>query len=165
MEFVYDFTRWSEFKHLRFRFDSPLPAVSGASPIPGFILPQDWKDTSTFRFGSHYRISKDLELRAGFFFDENPIPAKSLSPAVPGVGSFSVTGGLGYTWNNITLDLGYMAVFYKTHKVSNSVLEGSNVLVTGGPVPVPAPGFPGNPGRDKYTLFQNFVSVHLKYRF
>jgi long-chain fatty acid transport protein len=165
LEFVYDFTRWSEFKRLRFRFDSPLPAVGGLSPIPGFIIPEDWRDTSTFRLGSYYRISKGLELRAGFFFDENPIPAKNLSPAVPGVGSFSVSSGLGYTWNKVTVDLGYMAVFYKTHRVSNNVLEGSNVLVTGGPVPVPAPGFPGNPGKDKYTLFQHFVSFHLKYSF
>jgi long-chain fatty acid transport protein len=164
-ELVYDFTRWSEFKYLKFRFDAPLPALAGTSPIPGFLIPEDWRDTSTLRFGTHYRFNNEIELRAGFFFDENPIPSKSLSPAVPGVGSFSVTTGLGYTWNKITLDLGYMAVFYKSHRVTNNVLEGSNVLVTGGPAPVPAPGSSGSPGRDKYELFQNFVSVHLRYRF
>src|ERR1043166_949825 len=52
VEFVYDYTRWSEFQNLSGQFGSPLPALGGLVSIPGFTIPQHWKNTSTLRFGS-----------------------------------------------------------------------------------------------------------------
>jgi hypothetical protein len=64
---------------------------------------------------------------------------------------------LGYNWQRLNVDLGYMAVFYKTRRVTNNVLE------TGGdPNALP---FPGVPGKDKYRIFQNLVGFHARYAF
>jgi long-chain fatty acid transport protein len=157
LEFEYDFTRWSEFDHLKASFSTPLPGLLGAAPIPGFFIPQNWKDTSTVRLGTSYKLNQNFELRAGLAVDETPIPSNTLSPAIPGADYLTLAGGLGYTWQRLKIDLGYMAVFYKTRRVTNNVLE------TGGdPAALP---FPGVPGKDKFKVFQNLVGLHLAYTF
>jgi long-chain fatty acid transport protein len=157
VELDYNFTRWSEFKHIKARFGPNLPALGGIVPISGFLLQQNWEDASSVRFGTRYKVNNNLELRTGMALDESPTPNSTLSPAIPGADLLTLNGGLGYSWNNFNIDLAYMAIFYKTRKVTNNALEtGSN------PAALP---FPGVPGRDTYETFQNFVSLNLRYRF
>jgi long-chain fatty acid transport protein len=156
-EFVYEYTRWSEFKNFTTTF-SPIPIFLPLSaPIPGFQLPQDWKNTSTLRFGSYYALNDNWELRGGIAVEETPIPSKTLNPAIPGADLLTLNAGIGYKWGKVSLDLAYMAVFYKTRRVTNNELEG---------LPATAPLFyAGAPGRDKYETFNNFVTVSIGYRF
>jgi long-chain fatty acid transport protein len=162
-EFVYDFTRWSEFERLKLNLATPLPALGGAFPIFQFIVPQNWKNTSTLRVGTTYKVNNELELRAGMALDEAPAPSSSLSPAIPTADIFAISGGFGYDWGtNLKIEFGYMALFYKNRNVTNNVLEGTNVVVNGG---VPTPAFPGAPGADKYEIFNHFLSFNLRYRF
>jgi long-chain fatty acid transport protein len=157
LEFEYDFTRWSEFDHLKASFSTPLPGLLGLAPIPGFFIPQNWKDTSTVRLGTSYKLNQKFELRAGLALDETPTPSSTLGPAIPGADYLSLTGGIGYSWQRLKIDLGYMAVFYKTRRITNNVLE------TGGdPNALP---FPGVSGKDKFRVFQNLVGLHLAYTF
>ncbi|MGH9857367.1 MAG: OmpP1/FadL family transporter, partial [Acidobacteriota bacterium] len=147
IEFQYDYTRWSEFKHLKASFSTPLPALGGLVPITGFLLPQNWKDTSSVRLGTAYKLTKEFEIRAGLAFDETPIPSSTLGPAIPGADYLTLATGIGYRWQRLKLDLGYMAVFYKTRRVTNNILE------TGGDSN--ALPFPGVTGKDKFSVFQN----------
>ena len=148
-EFVYEYARWSEFD----RFGATF---SPAAPLPGFSLPEDWKNTSTLRFGTSYKLDRHWEFRGGLAVEETPIPNRTLNPAIPGADLLTVNAGVGYEWRNFGFDLGYMAVFYKTRNITNNELEG-----------IPATGFafPGAPGRDKYETFNNFVSLSLSYKF
>ena len=157
VEFQYDYTRWSEFKHLKASFSKSLPALGGLVPITGFLLPQNWKDSSSLRFGTAYKLTNQLEVRAGLGLDETPIPSSTLGPAIPGADYLTLTGGIGYRWQRLKLDLGYMAVFYKTRRVSNNILE------TGGDAT--ALPFPGVSGKDKFSTFQNLVGLHATYQF
>ena len=156
-EFVYEFTRWSEFKNFTAMF-SPTPTfLPLAFPITGFSFPEDWKNTSTLRFGTYYALNKNWELRGGIAAEESPIPNHTLNPAIPGADVLTLNAGVGYKWEKVSVDLGYMAVFYKTRRVTNNELEG---------LPATTPlGFAGAPGKDKYETFNNFVTVSLGYRF
>jgi long-chain fatty acid transport protein len=156
-EFVYEHTRWSEFKNLAASF-SPAPTFLPLGiPLPGFTLPQRWKNTNTIRFGSFYKLNEDWELRGGLAVEESAIPSRTLNPAIPDADKLTLNAGVGYKWENFSLDFGYMAVFYKTRNVLNNELEG---------LPATAPlGFAGAPGKDKFSTFANFVSVSLGYRF
>lgn len=157
IELQYDYVRWSRFEHLKASFSHPLPGLGGAVPISGFLIPQNWKNSSALRFGTQYKLTSALDLRAGVGLDETPIPNSTLSPAIPGADYLTLTVGAGYNWRRLKIDMGYMAVFYKTRRVNNNVLE------TGGdPNALP---FPGAPGKDKYTTFQNLVGLHASYRF
>ena len=154
-ELVYEFTRWSEFKNFKATF-SPVPLFFGFVPVPGFNLPEDWKDTSSVRFGSFYTVNSSWELRGGISYDGGPSPNKTLNPSIPGGDAITLNAGIGYKWEKFGIDAGYMAVFYKTRKVTNNELEG-----------IPATGIPynGAPGRDKYQTFNNFLSLSASYRF
>jgi long-chain fatty acid transport protein len=156
-EFIYEYTRWSEFKNFTVTL-SPTPIFLPIGvPIPGFSLPQDWKNTSTLRFGTYYALNNNWELRGGIAVEETPIPSKTLNPAIPGADLLTLNAGIGYKWDKISLDLAYMAVFYKTRRVTNDELEG---------LPATAPLFyAGAPGRDKYETFNNFVTISIAYRF
>jgi long-chain fatty acid transport protein len=148
-EFVYEYARWSEFSRFSATFSPPIP-------LPGFRLPEDWKNTSTLRLGSSYKLNRNWELRGGVAVEETPIPGRTLNPAIPGADLVTLNAGLGYTWHDFGVDFGYMAVFYKTRRVTNNELEG-----------IPATGFafPGAPGKDKYETFNNFVSMSFSYKF
>jgi len=148
VEFVYEYARWSEFKTLKATFSS--------GPLPGFNLPQDWKNTSTLRVGSYYSLNPNIELRGGVGLEETPIPNRTLNPAIPSADVLTLNAGVGYKWGSFSLDVGYMAVFYKTRNVANDQLEGT-----------PATGIPflGAPGKDKYRTYDNQVALSLGYRF
>jgi len=79
-----------------------------------------------------------------------------LNPSIPGGDSITLNVGVGYKWDRFGIDAGYMAVFYKTRRVTNNELEG-----------IPATGIPynGAPGKDKYETFNNFLSLSASYRF
>ena len=156
-ELVYEYTRWSEFENFNATF-SPSPTFLPLGfPISGFSFPEDWKNTNTLRFGSYYVLNKNWELRGGLAVEESPIPNHTLNPAIPGADLLTLNAGLGYKWENISLDVGYMAVFYKNRRVTNNELEG---------LPATSPlGFAGAPGKDKYETFNNFLTLSLGYRF
>jgi len=156
-ELDYNFTRWSELKHIKAEFSPSLPALGGLAPISGIFLVQNWKDTSSIRLGTRYKLNENFELRGGMGLDQTPIPSSTLSPAIPGANILTINGGLGYSWNNFNFDFGYMAVFYKTRKVTNNTLETGN-----DPNALP---FPGLGPRDTYETFHNFVALNLRYRF
>jgi len=155
LEFEYNFTRWREFEHLKTSFTPSLSALGGLAPIGGFFIPQHWHDTSTLRLGTSYKLKQNLELRGG------------LAPGIAGPRLFAgmgvssnadylcFSGGLGYHWRRLKMDLGYMAVFYKTRRVRNTVLEtGDNSA---------ALPFLGVPGKDKHKIFQNLIGLHVGY--
>jgi long-chain fatty acid transport protein len=156
-ELDYNFTRWSELKHIKAQFNPSLAALGGLVPISGFFLVQNWKDASSIRLGTRYKVNQNFEARGGMGLDQTPIPSSTLSPAIPGANILTINAGLGYSWNSFNLDFGYMAIFYKTRRVTNNALETGN-----DPNALP---FPGLGPRDTYETFQNFVAFNLRYRF
>jgi long-chain fatty acid transport protein len=164
-EVDYKFTRWSVFRDLKVRFASPLPALGGAVPITALQAPQNWKDTSSVRLGIAYKINPQIEVRGGVGFDQSPVPTKSLSPAIPGADIVGLNGGIGYKFGQFGVDFAYSALFYKTRRVANNVLEGTNVKAFAGGVLLPALVPPGLGGQDKYKNFINLLSLDASYRF
>jgi len=156
LEFVYDWTKWDDFKNFKTTFATPLPALGGAVPISGLFVDAEWKNTSTLRLGTLFHLNESWDLMAGIAVDETPIPSKTLNPIIPGADILTVNGGASYTWRKLQLTVGYMAVFYKTRNVQNNVLEAS------APPPLTPPF---TPGPDKYETFNNFVSLNVRYRF
>jgi len=148
IEFVHDYTHWSEFRHLKARFNPPF--LGGT--LRGLFIQEKWKDTSSLRFGSSYRLDSQWVARAGLVLDESPIPAATLGPSIPGADTLTLNAGIGYQWKDWTVDLGYAAIFYKTRRVSNNVLEANSASAL-------------TPGRDKYAVFENFVSITMGFKF
>lgn len=148
VEFAYDYTHWSEFRHLKARFNHAF--LGGA--LRGLFIQEGWKSTNTLRLGTDYRLDGRWVVRGGLVLDESPIPASTLGPSIPGADTLTLNTGLGYRWESWKVDLGYAAIFYKRRSVSNSVLEANSSSTL-------------TPGRDKYKTFDNFVSITFGYQF
>jgi long-subunit fatty acid transport protein len=96
--------------------------------------------------------------------EETPIPNRSLNPAIPDAAKLTLNAGVGYRLNKLSLDVGYMAVFYKTRRVTNDQLEGSTA--TGIPfIPVCANGTQPCSNRDRFQTFAHFVTLSVGYHF
>jgi long-chain fatty acid transport protein len=85
-------TNWSEFD-IDVEYDTPGTALINQD------YSADWRDSNRFRTGVEWRPVLRWALRAGYFFDESPLPDKSVSLSnIVGVDRHNVTLGAGYEW-------------------------------------------------------------------
>ncbi|OPY81748.1 MAG: putative outer membrane protein precursor [Syntrophorhabdus sp. PtaU1.Bin153] len=102
-------TEWSSYKSLRADFDD------------GTFLDcrKRWHDVWTWRIGAQYRVSKYLDVRAGVFYDETPIPRSTLDPLVPSGDRVGYCGGFGLNLGKMTLDFGYNYIKDRSRRWNN----------------------------------------------
>lgn len=110
-------TNWSEFK-IDVNYEREGSALTDKD------YSADWKDSNRFRFGLEYKPIKNWALRAGYFFDESPLPDKSVSFSnVADVDRHNILLGVGYQWkNNWQLDFLY-AYAWGERTANNVVYE------------------------------------------
>lgn len=90
-------TEWTSYKTLKAVFDNGTSLTS----------PKNWHNAWLWRIGSQYRVNKYLDLRAGFLYDETPIPSATLDPLVPSGDRMGYCGGIGLHFDKLTFDIAY----------------------------------------------------------
>lgn len=63
-------------------------------------LYQRWKDQTVYQIGGAYQVNKQLALRAGFNYAENPVPDQYLNALFPAIVERHITAGFGYGFND-----------------------------------------------------------------
>ncbi len=113
----YAWTGWSCFKQLDIRY-------SDGSSASGEPVDENWKDTSRVAFGVHYypEFDENLVFRFGTAWDESPVRNSEYRTArIPCADRVWLSGGLGYTYGNLSFNLGYMyIIFYNDAPINNS---------------------------------------------
>ena len=67
-----------------------------------------WNVSNRYRLGGEYKFKESLALRAGFYFDESPVPEKQISfTNIADVSRKAVTLGTGYEWRKFQIDFLY----------------------------------------------------------
>jgi long-chain fatty acid transport protein len=98
-------TRWSRFKELRIRFDSPPPTGDD-------VTVENWKNTWRFALGVNYQYSSNLGLRAGVAHDQGPVQGSQRTPAIPDGTRNTLALGVNYKLtNSSSVDVGYTHLF------------------------------------------------------
>ncbi len=115
-------TGWSSMKKLEFQFDSPQFANFNNKPKP-----LNWEDVWCYKIGGQYALTKNLDLRAGYMYDKNPIPDATLGPVLPDSDRHSFSIGQGFHNDMFSLDIAYMW----THFVDRTVHNQNMVELTG----------------------------------
>jgi long-chain fatty acid transport protein len=87
------------------------------------ISEKDWKNTWTIRIGGQYRLSDQWKLRAGYVYDQNPVPSDRFETAVPDSDRQGVSIGTGYTSGNITVDASYLYLRFKNRTITDSLAD------------------------------------------
>jgi len=90
-------TEWTSYKTLQAIFENGTSLTS----------PKNWHNAWLWRIGAQYRVNKYLDLRAGFFYDETPIPSSTMDPLVPSGDRKGYCGGLGLHLDRLTFDVAY----------------------------------------------------------
>jgi long-chain fatty acid transport protein len=110
-------THWELFRKLDIKFSNPLGTLSET---------KDWHNTWRGQLGVEYKALPWLALRAGYAFENEPMPDKYADYLVPAVGyrhNFSL--GTGFSWRDMTLDLAYTMVLIPNQTVNNSQAAGA----------------------------------------
>lgn len=111
---------WSSYDELVIKFDQTIPAF-GNNQI---VSPRNFEDTFQLRFGAEYKEFgvEGLTLRAGFAYDENPIPERDVDATLPDSDRIEFSGGLSYAINeHVEVDAAYIFIRANQREVDNTV--------------------------------------------
>jgi long-chain fatty acid transport protein len=114
LEFDAERTGWSSMKQLDIKFNSPQFSSLNNRPKPW-----NWEDVWCYKFGGQYALTKNIDLRAGYMYDMNPIPDSTLGPMLPDANRHSFSIGQGFHTEMFSLDLAYMLTHFEDRTVNN----------------------------------------------
>jgi len=120
LEFDAERTGWSSYSKLELKFSAPMAAAFNNKPDA-----KNWEDVWAYRFGAQYAVTPKMDLRAGYAYDNSPVPDSTLSPELPDADrhNFSIGSGLHNEFGSI--DLAYMWVHWVDRTVANAKEAGT----------------------------------------
>lgn len=124
LEFDAEWTEWSTMEKLQFEFSGPQFANFNNKPKP-----LNWKDVWCYKAGGQYALTNNVDLRAGYMYDNNPVPDSTLGPVLPDSDRHSFSIGQGFHNDIFSLDLAYMWTHFVDRTVNNqnmTELTGAN---------------------------------------
>lgn len=119
LEFDAERTGWSSYDKMDIKFGSSLAAFNNKPD------PKNWKDVWAYRFGAQYAATQNLDLRAGYAYDNNPIPDSTLGPELPDSDRHNFSIGNSIHNEHGSIDLAYMWVHWNDRTVSNEKEAGT----------------------------------------
>jgi long-chain fatty acid transport protein len=124
-------TEWSTYDALIIT----TPAGSGG-------LPKNWENVISIRFGGEYALGESWALRAGYVWDESPVPDETRAPDLPGSDRQMLMAGVGWKRAGLGIDAAY------SYPWADKANMGTNY---------PLPG--------EFETTAHFVSVSVSYTF
>ncbi len=115
-----------------------------------------WKNSFVYRIGAEYAATDRIALRAGYFYDETPIPDNTFEPNIPNANLHALTAGTGYRWDRVTFDLAYLIGFYEKRSIDNSTINPDN---KGGFLGLGPPAF------GSYSSTAHVLTLSLTFKF
>jgi long-chain fatty acid transport protein len=122
-----EYTWWSAYDRLVIQSNTLLALTGGITNTS--IDEKDWINTWTLRIGGQYKLSNQWRLRAGYVYDQSPVPASRFETRVPDSDRQGLTIGTGFTTGNIVVDTSYMHLKFKNRTINNSLAGGSTPVV------------------------------------
>ncbi len=97
--------QWSTFNSLELKFPG--------RPDLDETIPESYSNAFQYRFGLERRFSDRLALRGGYFYDNSPSPAASVTPLLPDADRHGFALGASMTRGNLSLDVGSWYLKFK----------------------------------------------------
>jgi long-chain fatty acid transport protein len=143
-------TGWHSFDAIRVDFEDGRPR---------FVETEDWRDVWRAGIGAEYRASAQWTLRAGFEYDQSPIPQSTMRPRIPERDPRWLS--IGASWqphpgSGPIVDLAYSYILVGDYRVD--VAEATTPWLSGG-------ALPGNRLSADYSTHANALSLGLRWPF
>ncbi|HEY4254208.1 MAG TPA: outer membrane protein transport protein [Roseomonas sp.] len=140
-----EWTNWSRFRSLVVQFDNGLP---------NNVTSERWRDSVFLSIGGEYKASDTVTLRAGFAWDQSPVPNATRTPRIPDANRYWLSAGLSWAvTRNMTVSAAY------THIIGNSA---DVQLTAGGPT---SPDFLRGGLNGSYSASVDIFSAQLRLSF
>ncbi len=113
-----NYNMWSVYDELKFDFENDKPEDQ--------VLVKDWSNAVQVRLGIQYTFKKliagkgDFSIRAGYVYDQNPVPDSTIEPMLPDADRHDASFGLGVDIFGFKADVGYMFVYFLERTVPES---------------------------------------------
>ena len=119
----FEYTFWSTYDQLVIDFHEESNSDQ--------VKSKKWENTLAVRFGMAWQGFKDLELRAGAFFDPSPVPDETAGPDSPDSNRLGLSFGLGFEMSkNIQVEAAYQHISFLGREVTDEL--GQNLEFKGG---------------------------------
>ncbi|NDV28832.1 OmpP1/FadL family transporter [Desulfovibrio sp. JC010] len=102
IEFDAIYSMWSDYSAIDYYFDK-----STAIGVNNYTADKKWNDVWRFEVGVEYLPIEDLALRAGYFYDQSPIPDSYVDYMLPTNDRQNVSLGVGWKYKSFSVDAAY----------------------------------------------------------
>lgn len=117
----FQYVGWSSYDKLEITFKSYdlSPTTPGVQNVRG--ADRNYENTFIIRGGAEYKTSDVFALRAGVFFDKNPVKTEYVEPILPDANRIGLNAGFGYMFTeNFGVDVGYLLLLFQEREVTGS---------------------------------------------
>jgi long-chain fatty acid transport protein len=117
----FNYSGWDRYNVLTVDFENALVGNSPTDPT-GTVqtTPKNFRSTQTWRVGSQYMVKENIAARIGYYHDKSPYADVDFAPDSPSFDANVITGGFGFKYKGIGLDLSGAYNFQKTRQVNNT---------------------------------------------
>lgn len=118
----FNYSGWDRYGRLVLDFENAK--VNQAGPDPTIqVSPKNFHSTQSWRVGTQYMVTDNFAARLGYYYDESPYSDENFIPETPSFNANVITGGIGYKWKGLGIDLSGAYNFQTPRTVNNSYLD------------------------------------------
>lgn len=114
----FNYHGWERYNKLTLDFAN-APIGNQADPTI-LATPKNFHNAKTFRFGTQYMFTDKFAGRLGYYYDESPYTDEYFIPETPSFDASVVTGGIGYKFGKLGVDLSAAFSFPESREVKNA---------------------------------------------
>lgn len=114
----FNYHGWERYNKLTLDFAN-APIGNQADPTI-LSTPKNFHNAKTFRFGTQYMFTDKFAGRLGYYYDESPYTDEYFIPETPSFDASVVTGGIGYKFGKLGVDLSAAFSFPESREVKNA---------------------------------------------
>lgn len=115
---------WSRMRYLTKEFDGAADALNSSGR-------REWRDSYGVRLGVERKCGEKFALRAGYYFDQSPIPDNTFDPTIPNADMHTLTVGTGWTKNWFSTNFAYAVGFYDRRSIDANTVDPANLSALG----------------------------------
>lgn len=117
----FNYSGWDRYSQLVLDFEN-APIGNQADPTV-LVSPKNFQSTQTWRVGTQYMVTDNFAARLGYYHDESPYTDDNFIPETPSFDANVITGGVGYKWKSLGIDLSGGYNFQTARMVNNTNLN------------------------------------------
>lgn len=118
----YNYHGWERYSKLTLDFDN-VPAGNQPNDPTVLVNPKNFRNTSSVRVGTQYAFNDMIFGRLGWYYDETPYADKDFIPETPSFDNYVITGGVGFKFNRLGVDLSGAYAMPKSRTFNNPNIQ------------------------------------------